>query len=209
MTVDKFGNLFLTGSTSSDDGISTPGSYQVARFNSSFPDAFLAKFEQQWHKAMGHLLRWRNFMIRANNCTTDGTGNVYIVGITQSLTNIASPGAHQVTYGEGLGDCFMVKFTTGGQRLWATYYGGSQYDNAFGCSTDNSRNVYIAGTTYSGSGFEEIATPGSHQPLKGGAGECFIAKFDSLGVRQWGTYYGGINAELHTVAHPGRTMTST
>ncbi|MCX6250433.1 MAG: hypothetical protein NTX61_06750, partial [Bacteroidetes bacterium] len=189
MTVDKNGNIFLTGSTESDTGIATPGTYQPNRNGSG--DAFLAKFNsngvRQWGTYFGG-----EYDDIAYNGTTDSTGNVYIVGKTTSHTNIASVGAHQTTYG-GWSDGFVAKFNTSGQRLWATYYGGSFYDYGLGCCTDDSGNVIVAGKTGSSTG---IASTGSYQPLLGGYDDAFLVKFDSLGVRQWGTYYGGTGNEF-------------
>ncbi|MBK7407145.1 MAG: SBBP repeat-containing protein [Saprospirales bacterium] len=39
-----------------------------------------------------------------------------------------------------------------------------------------------------------ITTPGAHQTdFSGGNGDAFLVKFNTNGVRQWGTYYGGSN----------------
>ena len=186
VTVDNNGNVFLTGQSSSDTGISTPGSYQPNR-NTTSGDAFLAKFDsngvRQWGTYYGGELG-----ALGRTCSTDSSGNVYFAGLTSSHTNIASPGAFQTTYGGDPWDAFLAKFTTGGQRIWATYYGGSNQDQASICATDNTGNVCLVGETWSLNG---IASPGCFQPVFGGDNDAFIAKFDSSGQRLWGTYYGG------------------
>jgi gliding motility-associated-like protein len=75
-------------------------------------------------------------------------------------------------------------------RLWGTYYGGSNTEQGRSCSTDASGNVYLAGYTGSNSG-TIIATAGAHQSANGGGSAAFLVKFNTSGVRQWGTYYGG------------------
>ena len=51
---------------------------------------------------------------------TDISGNVYIGGYTTSASGIAS-GGFQNTYGGGTYDAFLVKLSSTGERLWATY----------------------------------------------------------------------------------------
>ena len=82
------------------------------------------------------------------SCCVDSTGNIYAVGMTNSLTEIASNGAHQTTYGGGNTDAFLVKFNTNGQRLWATYYGGTGSDQDYACNIDRfQRRKFIEGTS--------------------------------------------------------------
>ncbi len=186
VTTDKNGNVFLTGDTRSNTSIATSGSWQPNLFNTS-SDVFLAKFDSNG------VLQWGTYYggemdELGSTCTTDGSGNVYFSGNTLSQTNIASPGAFQTIYGGGDNDAYLVKFTAGGQRVWATYYGGEGND-AGGCFTDNTGNVCLVGSTTSLNG---IASPGCHQPVYGGgAFDGFVVKFDSSGQRLWGTYYGG------------------
>jgi hypothetical protein len=115
-------------------------------------------------------------------------GNVYLAGDANSTTGIATTGAHQATYGGGRSnDAYLVKFNSSGVRQWGTYYGAST-DYGYSCATDASGNVFLAGYTYSTTG---IATTGAHQTSFSGNNDAFLVKFNSSGVRQWGTYYGG------------------
>src|SRR5690606_15256752 len=79
---------------------------------------------------------------------------------------------------------------------WATYYGdasGSGTTGGYGgIATDAAGFVYISGRTGSTA---NIATTGTHQTTINGATDCYIAQFNSLGVLQWGTYYGGNQLE--------------
>lgn len=140
--------------------------------------------------------------------SVDNIGNSYLFGETRSNTgtSIATSGAHQFTYGGGgsyWGDAFVVKFNSAGVRQWATYYGGAQDDFANWCATDASGNVFMVGGT-STTNSAVIATPGTHQSVSPlftgtltgpGTRDAFLAKFNSSGVRQWGTYYGGSSFE--------------
>lgn len=74
------------------------------------------------------------------------------------------------------------------QRSWGTYFGGATNDIMMDVATDASGNVFIAGYTTSSS---NIATAGAFDNTYGGAGDGFVAKFNSNGVLQWGTYIGG------------------
>ena len=61
-------------------------------------------------------------------------------------------------------------------------------DGIYSIDTDNSGNIFAGGYTSSTSA---IATVGSHQPSNAGYDDNFLVKFNSSGVRLWGTYYGG------------------
>jgi hypothetical protein len=93
------------------------------------------------------------------------------------------------------GDAFLVKFDNGGVRQWGTYYGGigdEQTGSPSCLTTDSLNNVYLTGTTWSPA---NISTPGSHQQTLGGSDDAYLVKFNSAGVRQWGTYYGDIEID--------------
>jgi len=189
ITTDGSGNVFITGYTYSSSGIATSGAHQITLGGNS--DAFVVKVNSSGIRLWGTYYGGSNFDY-GKGITCDGSGNVLVTGYTYSTTGIATSGSHQTTFGGGLYDAFIVKFNSNGVRQWGTYYGGSTVDYGRGITCDGSGNVFITGETNSTSG---IASSGSHQTAFGGSYDAFIVKFNSSGVRQWGTYYGGSSAD--------------
>ncbi|MFM1998737.1 MAG: hypothetical protein RL204_684 [Bacteroidota bacterium] len=125
-----------------------------------------------------------------STCSDEG-GNTYITGFTSATTNIAT-GGYQTTYGGGNYDAFIAKFDADGQRLWCTYFGGSQSEFANGIAIDENGSLVIIGTTSSQS---NIATGGANTTYGGGSYDAFIAKFTSAGQLEWSSYIGGNNED--------------
>lgn len=181
--------VYITGCTTSLNQIATTGTYQTSYYGGAEGDAFLARFGND-----GTLL-WATYYGGGSNdlgwsIATDPSGDVYLAGYTESNAGIATPGAHQTVYGSGNNDAFLAKFSSSGQRIWSTYYGGSGPDYGHSVVVDGNY-VYMCGLTYSAS---DIATPGSYQPALtasgGNTGNGFLTKWDFNGNRQWGTYFG-------------------
>lgn len=77
---------------------------------------------------------------------------------------------------------------------WATYYGTKLSTTMqYGVACSDSGHVYSCGLTWS---VANIATVGTFQTVEGGQTDAFIVKFDSLGHRMWGTYFGGVEDDL-------------
>jgi uncharacterized delta-60 repeat protein len=93
----------------------------------------------------------------------DGSGNVYIIGSTQSS-------------GAGNVDVLIAKYNSSGAIQWQRTLGGTISDYGYGIAVDGSGNVYIAG--YTGSS-------GAGSP------ELLIAKYDTSGTIQWQRTLGG------------------
>ena len=130
---------------------------------------------------------------KGNAVITDASGNVYITGQTASnISGISTAGAHQVVYGGGTTDAFLIKFNSAGVRQWGTYYGGTGDDVGYALAVDASGNVYLTGTTNSGGA---ISTAGAFQVSFAGSTDAFLVKFNSAGVQQWATYYGDTGSE--------------
>jgi hypothetical protein len=185
-TVDASGNIFITGSTISTSAIALGGHQNTYGGGT---DAYLAKFNPSgsllWSTYYGGTTSDKGF-----GCAADASGNIYLSGETNSTASISTAGSHQSTKGTNF-DGFLVKFNSSGTRQWATYYGGNGDDIARACFVDGNSNVYIAGEALS----TNAIASGGHQNSIAGGYDAYLAKFNSSGVRQWATYYGGSSQE--------------
>lgn len=197
---DQNGDVYIAGEFPANFSggttaiIATPGCHQSTSGGSQ--DGFIIKFSASGSRIWGTYYGGNGSEV-ITSLAIDNNNNLYAAGHGWSNqgTAIATPGSHQFNYGGFNSDAFLVKFNSTGTRLWATYYGASDYDYGWSCCTDPLGNVFLAGTQlnyyypYSGT---LIATPGSHQSaIGGGSADSYLVKFNSSGIRQWATYYGG------------------
>lgn len=185
---DSSNNIFLTGTTTSSDFpiYSTP--FQGI-YGGGFTDAFILKFDNS-----GNYL-WSTYYGGSGgevgySVATDISNNVYITGMTSSINFPIHSTAFQGTYGGDRHDVFILKFDNFGNRLWATFYGGSEDDIGNSISTDNLGNVFVTGTTTS-TNFPVQSVNTFFQGINAGGQDVFLLKFDNTGNRIWATYYGG------------------
>lgn len=194
--LDHFGNLMITGTTPSEDGIALGDVHQSEVGGNS--DAFISKYSKtgvkKWSTYFGGLKTERGREI-----VPDGDGNCYVTGPTGSGLNIATPGAHQVLLnGSGPAtdtvyeDAYLAKFDSTGKLLWATYFGGEHDEMGSAIKWLANGLVVIGGTTLSDS---LLSTPDALQVLRGGGRDGFLAVFSEDGRLIWSTYYGGIKDE--------------
>lgn len=130
----------------------------------------------------------------ATDICNDNSGNVYFSGYTWSNSNIATVGTFITsTYTYYYGAGFIAKFNKDGVRKWGIYYPVVPST----IKVDFNENVYFTGSV--GAGVTNLSTSGSHQPLHSGYYDnAFLVKLNSLGTREWGTYYGGNSSDKGT-----------
>lgn len=185
VAADSENNIFIVGETDAPSGIATPGSYQSVL--AGMEDAYIAKYDANgtllWATYYGGTLQ-DSFL----DAAVDGTDNLLIVGHSGSSNGIATAGTHQ-TVMNGAFDVIVVKFTGNGARVWGTYYGGGNADEALALALNSAGDIYVAGNTRSAT---NIATPDGWQTSLAGVSNALLAKFrTSNGTLSWGTYYGG------------------
>ncbi len=194
--LDHFGNLMVTGTTPSADGIALGDVHQSVVGGNS--DAFISKYSKtgvkKWSTYFGGLKTERGREI-----VPDGDGNSYVTGPTGSGLNIATAGAHQ-TQLNGSGpatdtvyeDAYLAKFDSTGKLLWATYFGGEDDEMGSAIKWLTNGLIVIGGTTLSDS---LLSTKDALQPKRAGGRDGFLAVFAEDGRLIWSTYYGGIKDE--------------
>lgn len=183
--VDSRNNILVCGNTRASSGFSTPGCHQPEFGGSFYGDGFLAKFNPdgtiQFCTYYGG-----SEMDETWGVNVDKQDNIYLMGVTTSPNNISTPGTQQ-PYHVFAQDCFVAKFTPSGIRKWGTYLGGISTDQPQDVRTDPEGNCVVVGST---SSMDHFATPGAHkEDIQDHDG--FIVKYDSAGMRMWGTYFGG------------------
>ncbi len=185
MTTDNVNNVYISGRTSSLTNIATSGVYQSAIIV-PFENYFIAKFNSDGVRAWGTYSLFSPSVI-----ALDSNLNLYYSGEVLYHNNLATPGAYQ-SIKSSYKDTFLVKLTSSGVLEWATYYGGTDDENIGSISIDFTNNIYLVGSTKSPAVF---SSAGSHQENLNGGYDGFIAKFNPLGQRLWGTYYGSSAAD--------------
>jgi hypothetical protein len=186
IAVDSSGNVYVTGMTESADFPIQSGYDEDYNGGS---DVFLSKFG-----ADGALL-WSTFLggsdyDRGYDISCDASGNIYIVGYTNS-TNFPTPNGYDTSH-NGNYDAFVSKFSEDGSLLWSTYLGGANLEKGYGLDVDRKGNVYVTGETYS----TDFPTLGGYDSSYNGNGDAFISKFSPSGNLLLSTYLGGSSGDV-------------
>ncbi len=186
----KGNGILLGGNTRSSNGIAKT-SLAAFRIKKGGQDAFLANFDTLGTLRYGYYIGGPGNEYLKEIAHVNG-GGVILAGVTTS-TGFFAKSAFQSSYGGGVRDVFMSYINLTSDLAWQTYYGGSEADYCGGIVLDNNNNIYLLGYT---SSTNNITSTGAHKTTMSGSSDAFIAKFDILGNRIWGTYYGGESDEV-------------
>jgi hypothetical protein len=190
---DAAGDLFIEGDTGSPDFPTTPGVLQTT-YGGGSSDGFVSQLS-----ASGSKLRYSTFIggsgaDGAHDGWLDPSSNFYIDGFTESADFPTTPGAVQPSYAGGR-DAFVAKVNPSGTALdFATYVGGSGFEDVFDLTIDRHGNVYVPGPTTSP---DFPTTAHAFQPTyQGGEGDGYVIKLDRTGAAlDYATYLGGSGNE--------------
>lgn len=185
---DAAGNTYVTGVTYSRDFMVKEAVQPSLR---GVGNAFVSKFDPQ-----GRLL-YSTYLGGSSEdagiaITSDGAGNVFLVGATDSLNFPTTSGAAQATKGGRL-DLFVAKLnSTGNSLAYSSYVGGSDDDVAGGVVIDGSGNAYVTGQTLS----TNFPVRNPVQGTMRGTSDAFLVKMNATGSSTvYSTYLGGTGRE--------------
>ena len=170
LTVDKFANIYMTGSFSFGCDFGT-GTTFVSRGNT---DVFVAKFDSSgvfnWVKQAGG----KSYDV-GNSIASEPDGNIYITGYFRDTSFFETT----KLISESWDDIFVAKYNTSGDLVWAKREGGADMDIGFGIALGKSNDVYITG--YWGIDYPSATYVTLIKYDKAG-NQKFIKKIDNLGA---------------------------
>ena len=191
LTTDATGNLFVTGYTwSFNFPTLNPGG--GAWFQGSLAgkaDVFILKFNNSgvclWATFYGGSNIDESNVLGDREIALDGSGNVYVTGSTFSTDfPTLDPGC---TYYNGASvgssDIFILKFSNGGTRLWATYNGSSAFDLGTALALDANNCLFVVGE-WNGTASNGLNDPGGgayYNATFTSSEDGFIMKFCDVG----------------------------
>jgi RHS repeat-associated protein len=190
IAVDPSGDVYVTGTTTSNNFPVSPGAYQMTLTGGQ--DAFVTKLN-----ATGDTLLYSTYLGNLDAVGTaiavDESGSAYVTGLTNGSFPTTT-GAFQTTSGGGQ-DAFVTKLNATGTGLtYSSYLGGSGSDTGSGIAVDASGNAYVAGYTNS-TNFS--TTTGALQTSNGGGtSDAFVSKVNAAGTSlTYSTYLGGSGSD--------------
>jgi hypothetical protein len=164
-TLDRDGNVFVTGVTESPD---FPTTNALQTTHAGKEDCFVAKFARDGSLSFATYLGGSDYEA-PRAIAVDATG-IYVLGSTTSPDFPTTPGVFQPSYGghhEGFatfgagGDIFVTKLALDGSSMvWSTFVGGSYFEKGAALLIGPDSSVYVTGATESAN---FPTTPGAFQ----------------------------------------------
>ena len=191
--IDGSGNAWIGGSTASTSWPGVSGS-SLQSSNAGSVDATITEIN-----AAGTAITYATFLGSGGydylaGMVLDSSGNIYATGYTDSTSFPGVTGSSIQPSNAGSYDIWVAKLnSTATSVTWATFLGGSSWDEGMKLDVDSSGNVYLNGSTAS----TDFPTSNAIQPAFGGGDDDALAvKINAAGTAVvWSTYLGGSDAD--------------
>ncbi len=140
----------------------------------------MAQIEPLWDRSYGGS-RWEEL----NSAEETNDGGYILAGFSSSLENDGDVTAAN----EGIGDFWILKTNSLGNKEWDARFGGDGLDRANSVIQTTDGGYLLGGTSASG-------ISGQKQSLNRGLDDYWIVKTDAVGNFEWEETYGGDNLEI-------------
>lgn len=192
IATDDHGSVLVSGYTMSTDFPVSENTFQQNFAGGT--DAFIIKLDSNGNRSWATYFGGGGYDY-GYGIATDRTGSLVFTGYTSS-TDLPTLHAFQ-TQNRGGNDGFVARFDGRGNRLWATYFGGSSQDYSYNIAVDNKSNIWTTGYTLS-TNFPVTPDAYQRQIASPYASDAAVLQIDSNGQRVWATYLGGVNYDYAT-----------
>lgn len=186
-------NIIIAGTTTGTKNVAFNSPIQSSLSGSQ--DVFVANFDSTGS------IHWGGYIggsgseeLMSMHVTSDKS--IYLTGGTTSSSTISTPGSYQPVAPPGIpggynNDGYLIKLNQNGLKDWGTYYDAIGDGNGIDLASDTSGNIFLFGRT---EGTKGMGTIGADILEVDSGLFCsnphfgYLAKFNSLGSRLWGTY---------------------
>jgi len=194
IVLDSNRAAFIVGKTTSSDFPASSGAFDTS-YNGGTDkgDCFVFKLSAAGSRRVYATYLGGSDDEEGMSIAVTSNGVACIAGNTKSNDFPTTSGALDTELG-GPEDGFLVKLNAAGsQQVYATYLGGTNYDEAQDIAIGDGDVVYVVGTTYS---LDFPVTEGAYDNSLVGGTDAYIAKLNSAGsALSYATYLGGSATE--------------
>ncbi len=197
LTLDALGNIYVIGTARSTDFPVTSSAYATIQYGSQ--DAFIAELNPNSASLLySTYIGGQNDDVGQAIVAAGPPGQVYFAANTQS-PDFPMAGYSYKNSLSGAVDMVLglMDLTQSGSKslVYATYFGGSDLDEARGIAVDAVGNLLVTGYTMSS---DFPVTGDSVQSVYGGNGDAFVSVVNpaALGFVLYSTYLGGSDGDV-------------
>ena len=182
---DNSGGVWVAGSTMSSDFPVLNGCQDINGGN-YYEDVFVSHFS-----SVGNILSSTYLgggeTDSVYGIVTDDAGGSLVVGSTSS-SDFPVINAYQDEFGGSYSEVFISHFSSNGNLLFSTYFGGNDCDSVHSIVSDGFGGIWVGGSTES----SNFPVKNAFQDeLSGSSCDGFVSHFSSNGVLLFSTYLGG------------------
>jgi beta-propeller repeat-containing protein len=188
--LDNTGRRYITGTTNSSD---FPVHNALQETHQGNEDLFVAVID-----TTGSILEFSSYLggggnDQAYSISLGPSGDVFVMGITDSPDFPSTPGAFQQELA-GASDAFVARVNLQKRRLaYSTYIGGENEDNPRNLVVDGKGRAYVVGKTAS----HNFPTAFNQQTELQGRADAFVSMLDPTGsLLVYSTLYGGEGLDI-------------